>query len=126
MLETYGAYKLEEKIQKRDITRRFYRRYPYDGWQKRAGMDTVDLVMPSNPHADLLDKEAHELLLDGLTPRELEVATLAEMGYKPKDMAAMRAAREGRPVGSATSNADRWMKHQVKQRFAQKLDEEVY
>lgn len=119
MLDKYGAYGLEEKIQRREPARKYYRRWPYDAWSKRADMDAVDLVMPSNPHADLLAKEGHDKLLEGLTPRELEVALWSEAGYKPKDMALMRAERAGEPAEQATSNADRWMKHRVKQRFTE-------
>jgi hypothetical protein len=113
LLETYGAYKLEEKIQRREITRKYYRRWPYDGYSKRVGMDTVDLTMPTEPLSELLSSEARDELLQNLTPRELEVALWAEAGFKPKDMASMR--------GSVTSNADRWMKHQVKQKMGEAL-----
>lgn len=84
-------------------------------------MDMVDLVMPSTPLQDVIDAEAHAALLAGLTPRELEVARWSEAGYRPREMAEMRAVRAGEPVESATSNADRWMKHRVKERFTEKL-----
>lgn len=121
MQAKYGAYGLEEKIQKRELARKYYRRWPYDAWSKRTGMDAVDLVMPSTPLQDVIEAEAHAALLAGLTPRELEVALWSEAGFKPREMAEMRAIKAGEPPDMATSNADRWMKHRVKERFTEKL-----
>ncbi len=103
---TYGDLALEEKIQKLDSCRKYNRRWPYDNNQKRAGMDTVDLVHPSDPLGEIIAEESRGELLSGLTDRELWVAARAEEGYKPREMAEMR--------GKVTSNADRWIKHSVK------------
>lgn len=108
-----GAFGLEAKIEKREPARLYYRAYPYDAWQKREGMDAVDLAAPGTPAGDYVATETRDYLLAGLTPRELEVALWSEQGLKPKDMAAIR--------GDKTSNADRWMKHRVKLRFQEKM-----
>lgn len=116
LLDKYGAYGLEAKIQKLDTSRKFYRRYPYDAWSKRADMDAIDIVHTSNPLKEIIAEEARNELLGVLTNRERWVATRSEEGYKPRDMAEMRH--------SATSNADRWIKHNVKHKFIDKLSKD--
>lgn len=108
-----GGLGFEAKVQRLESTRKYYRKYPYDGWQQRTGLDAVDLVHPSNPLAEIIAKETRAELLSGLTERELWVALRADEGYKPRDMAAMR--------GKDTSGADRWVKHSVKQKMQEKL-----
>jgi hypothetical protein len=113
LLIRYKAYELERRIQRLESTRKFYRRYPYDAWQKRTGMEAIDLHSPSDPLAEIIADEARNELLDGLTDRERWVAQRAEEGYQPRDMAKMR--------NKDTSNADRWIKHSVKEKMAIKL-----
>lgn len=109
----YGDEILETKLQRLESARKYYRRFPYDGWQKRAGMDAVDLAAPSNPLKELIANESRDELLDGLTERELWVATMSEQGYKPGDMAFIR--------GKSSSGADRWIKWNVRRKMEAKL-----
>lgn len=113
MLEKYGAYELETKIQKLDSCRRYYRRYPYDGWLKREGIEAVDVPVNTNLQAEIIAKEAREELLNGLTERELQIATLSEEGYKPGDIAAL--------AGKTQSGAERWIKWSVRRKMENKL-----
>lgn len=113
LIDQHGAYELERRIQRRDVARKYYRRFPYDAWSSRTGMDSVDLVHPSDPLAEIIAQQSRLELLDGLTERELWVAERAEEGYKPRDMAALR--------GKDTSNADRWIKHSVKLKMGEHL-----
>lgn len=113
LLRTYGAEVLEDKLQRLENVKHYYRKWPFDGYASRVGLEYVDLVMPGNPLGEIISKEAHDELLVGLTERERWVAERAEEGYKPMDMAIMR--------GVTTSNADRWIKHSVKGKLASKL-----
>jgi len=113
LLAELGAEVLEDKLQRLENVKHYYRKYPYDGYASRVGLEYVDLVMPDNPLGEIISKEAHDELLVGLTERERWVAERAEEGYKPMDMALMR--------GVTTSNADRWIKHSVKGKFVGKL-----
>jgi hypothetical protein len=115
LLKKYGAIVLETKVQKLPSTRKYYIRWPYDGWQKRASMDSIDLVHSSDPLAELVAGELRAELLEGLTARERWVAERSEEGYMPRDMAFMR--------GVKASNADRWIKFSVKQKFIGKMEE---
>lgn len=113
LVKKYGAYVLEEKIQRLDSARRYYRRYPFDAWQKRASMEAIDIKHPSNPLKELIADETRNEFLEGLTDRERWVAEKAEEGYKPGDMAVMR--------GKASSGADRWIKWSVRRKMERKL-----
>jgi hypothetical protein len=113
VVERYGLYGTELKLQKMESCRNYYRRWPYDAWSKRVPEEHIDIVDLNSPLERMIADESREELLAGLTERELWVAQRSEEGYKPRDMAELR--------GKTTSNADRWIKHSVKQKMAAKI-----
>lgn len=113
LLNKYGAFELERRIQRMDSARKYYRSLPFEGWKERTGMEAVDLASQSNPLAEVSSDETRRELYSVLTPLERWVAEQTEKGLKPRDMAAMN--------GRETSNNYRWLLWSIRQKFKQKL-----
>lgn len=105
----YGDIELERRIQRREITRNYYRKLTREGWQTKVGLEDIDLTTGENVLEEIAGKEFTRDFKNTLSPLELSIVAYLEQGYKPLEIS--------RFLGRKTSNAVRWHKHHIKQKL---------
>jgi len=117
LLKRIGAYALADKIRRRELYRLFDRKYPYDSTGKAVSVDVLEYLPDQSPDPleQLIMRESTEAYLRQLTPAQQVDVKLYMDGYKPRDLAKSR--------GKDKSNAERWQKHNAKERIARYMQE---
>lgn len=111
LVKEKGSYWLARKIMRMESYRKYDRKYPYDSTTKAKPIDELYDVADGSPDPleMVLMQEAQEEYLAQLTPAQQEAAKLYVQGYKPRDIAQMQ--------GRNNSGAERWQKHNMKERL---------
>lgn len=114
-----GMYALERRISKMASFRAYAQRYPLDIKTNAMSLDDLEeagLEPQSGEPGDLeriIAEEARQELLNGMSPRQRDLALRLEQGFKPKEFY--------QEYGYKTTGGIRWHRHILRAEYNERL-----